>query len=61
LNKAFSDKITKEGPWHLSEKDTNGKAMSAIEHLFQASDVAHKMQHWHVYGKWNGQLFEELY
>jgi len=26
----------------------------------QASDVAHTMQHWHVYVKWNRKLFEEL-
>jgi hypothetical protein len=27
----------------------------------QASDVAHTMQHWHVYSKWNGRLFKEMY
>ena len=27
----------------------------------QASDVAHCMQHWHVYTKWNERLFEEMY
>jgi hypothetical protein len=29
--------------------------------IFKASDVAHTMQHWHVYRKWNELLFEELY
>ena len=24
-----------------------------IEHIIQASDVSHTMQHWHVYRKWN--------
>ena len=27
----------------------------------QASDVAHTMQHWHVYQKWNSRLFKEMY
>jgi hypothetical protein len=28
------------------------KATIVMEHLIQASDVAHTMQHWHVYIKW---------
>jgi hypothetical protein len=28
------------------------KVMIVLEHLIQASDVAHTMQHWHVYVKW---------
>jgi 3'5'-cyclic nucleotide phosphodiesterase len=32
-----------------------------IEHLIQASDVVHTMQHWKVYQKWNKRLFMELY
>jgi 3'5'-cyclic nucleotide phosphodiesterase len=39
----------------------NRKATIVIEHLIQASDVAHTMQHWHVYRKWNSLLFQELY
>ncbi len=39
----------------------NRKATIVIEHLIQASDVAHTMQHWHVYCKWNAKLFEEMY
>jgi len=39
----------------------NRKATIVIEHLIQASDVAHTMQHWHVYRKWNERLFHELY
>jgi hypothetical protein len=60
-NKAFSDDIAMEGPRPSSEEETNRKATIVIEHLIQASDVAHTMQHWHVYKKWNGRLFEELY
>ena len=37
------------------------KATIVIEHLIQASDVSHTMQHWHVYQKWNGRLFEEMF
>jgi hypothetical protein len=37
------------------------KAMIVIEHIIQAADVAHTMQHWHVYKKWNQHLFEEMY
>ncbi len=39
----------------------NRKATIVIEHLIQASDVAHTMQHWHVYSKWNQRLFNEMY
>jgi 3'5'-cyclic nucleotide phosphodiesterase len=37
------------------------KATIVMEHLLQASDVAHTMQHWHVYQKWNQRLFNEMY
>ena len=40
---------------------SNRKATIVIEHLIQASDVAHTMQHWHVYIKWNEKLFHEMY
>ena len=39
----------------------NRKATIVIEHLIQASDVAHTMQHWNIYRKWNERLFEEMY
>lgn len=37
------------------------RASSVLEHLIQASDVSHTMQHWHVYRTWNERLFEEMY
>lgn len=37
------------------------KATIVLEHLIQASDVSHTMQHWHIYRKWNQRLFEEVY
>ena len=39
----------------------NRKATIVIEHLIQASDVAHTMQHWQIYRKWNAKLFREMH
>mmetsp|Transcript_24295 Transcript_24295/g.59496 ORF Transcript_24295/g.59496 Transcript_24295/m.59496 type:complete len:1200 (-) Transcript_24295:66-3665(-) len=36
------------------------KATIVIEHIIQAADVAHTMQHWHVYQRWNEMLFHEM-
>ncbi|CAB9517727.1 Receptor-type guanylate cyclase gcy [Seminavis robusta] len=50
--------------WSRQEEardDVNRKATIVIEHIIQASDISHTMQHWHVYRKWNQNLFEELY
>jgi hypothetical protein len=41
--------------------DMHRKATIVLEHIIQASDVAHTMQHWHVYIKYNRLLFEERY
>ena len=43
------------------ETCVNRKATIVIEHLIQASDVSHTMQHWHVFRKWNECLFFEMY
>ena len=37
------------------------RATIVIEHIIQASDVSHTMQHWHVYRKYNKRLFKELH
>jgi hypothetical protein len=56
-----------EGHENVSESSSsqedawNRKATITIEYIIQASDVAHTMQHWHVYQKWNRQLFAEMY
>lgn len=42
-------------------EDVNRKATIVLEHLIQASDVSHTMQHWHVYQQWNEKLFQEVY
>jgi class 3 adenylate cyclase len=39
----------------------NMKAAIVMEHIIQAADVAHTMQHWKVYVKWNECLFREMY
>ena len=44
-----------------TKKDVDRKATIVIEHIIQASDVAHTMQHWHVFRKWNERLFSEMY
>ena len=49
---------------HLEEDEqvgANRKATIVLEHLIQASDVAHTMQHWHIYRKWNERFFLECY
>ncbi|CAB9528546.1 Receptor-type guanylate cyclase gcy [Seminavis robusta] len=41
--------------------DSGLRATIVIEHIIQASDVSHTMQHWHVYRKWNRLLFHEMH
>jgi 3'5'-cyclic nucleotide phosphodiesterase len=41
--------------------DRDRKATIVFEHIIQASDVSHTMQHWHTYQKYNARLFEERY
>jgi hypothetical protein len=56
-SKAF-DEVGGDG----AEADAvNRKATIVIEHLIQASDVAHTMQHWHIYRKWNERFFLECH
>jgi hypothetical protein len=61
--KAFSEESS--GNSVTDETDSraivNRKATIVLEHLIQASDVAHTMQHWHVFKKWNERLFREMY
>jgi 3'5'-cyclic nucleotide phosphodiesterase len=57
-DKAFSESCDQDVHPSLT---VNRKATIVIEHLIQASDVAHTMQHWHVYRKWNERFFMECY
>ena len=48
-----------EQPKNESAKDANDrKATIVIEHLIQASDIAHTMQHWYVGGRLMCRLFK---
>jgi len=42
-------------------ENANRMATVVIEHMIQASDISHTMQHWHVYLKFNERLFRENY
>ena len=69
LRKNRWEKAFHENPAHHTTNNNQGdclenvhrKATIVIEHLIQASDVSHTMQHWHVYVKWNERLFHEMY
>lgn len=39
----------------------NLKASIVLEQIIQASDVAHTMQHWMIYQRWNERLLHERY
>eukprot|EP00980_Cylindrotheca_fusiformis_P009471 scaffold2070_cov105-Cylindrotheca_fusiformis.AAC.2 len=62
---AFSNVDSAEAAVGLSDDDIveseDRKATIVIEHLIQASDVSHTMQHWHIYKKWNERFFMECY
>jgi hypothetical protein len=55
--KAFTNTESESNPVDLVHR----KATIVIEHLIQASDVCHTMQHWHIYRKWNERFFMEMY
>ena len=59
--KAFSTSQRALGQDDDASVRTDRKATIVIEHLIQASDVAHTMQHWHIYRKWNENFFLECY
>ncbi|KAG7358923.1 hypothetical protein IV203_015512 [Nitzschia inconspicua] len=54
-NKAFSGEL-EGGTKYFNDL----RATIVIEHIIQASDVFHTMQHWQVYRKWNEKLFNEM-
>ena len=60
-NDAFTEE--KEAAIETNVACTDGyrKATIVFEHTIQAADVAHCMQHWQTYQKWNARLFEEQY
>jgi hypothetical protein len=60
-NRRWERAFSEDSPSEDSDTAIHRKATIVIEHLIQASDVAHTMQHWHVYRKWNERLFQEMY
>lgn len=57
-DKAFKESSSEE---QSPQDGVNRRATIVIEHVIQASDVSHTMQHWHVFLKWNQRLFDEMY
>ena len=55
---AFSDssRDVSNNSTHIND----ARATVVIEHIMQASDVSHTMQHWNVYQRFNRNLFEEI-
>eukprot|EP00980_Cylindrotheca_fusiformis_P012654 scaffold3091_cov117-Cylindrotheca_fusiformis.AAC.6 len=58
---AFSNDDSATEPLADKVEVEDRKATIVIEHLIQASDVSHTMQHWHIYKKWNERFFMECY
>eukprot|EP00934_Nitzschia_sp_Nitz4_P000158 Nitzschia sp. Nitz4//scaffold306_size21755//9910//13748//NITZ4_008590-RA/size21755-snap-gene-0.13-mRNA-1//1//CDS//3329547114//158//frame0 len=60
--RAFAERESGGIPTALQmQEDMNKKSTAVIEHIIQVSDVAHTMQHWHIYRRWNERLFCEMY
>jgi 3'5'-cyclic nucleotide phosphodiesterase len=53
--------VTADSVPETTADQVNRKATIVIEHMIQASDVSHTMQHWHIYRKWNERFFMECY
>ena len=60
-DRAFCEKSAAPITPSAVRDNVNRKATIVIEHLIQASDISHTMQHWHIYRKWNERLFHEMY
>lgn len=59
----YKDEPSNDNLFLSSETDdaVDRKATIVFEHIIQASDVAHTMQHWKVFERWNARLFDEMY
>jgi len=60
-DRAFAPTKTSEQSGVQIQDDINRKATVVIEQIIQVSDVAHTMQHWHIYRRWNERLFHEMH
>ena len=55
--KAFAEQPNNSNGAEIND----ARATVVIEHIMQASDVCHTMQHRHIYVRFNKRLFEEIY
>jgi hypothetical protein len=62
-NNRWAEAFYDDARGHKESKEdaVDRKATIVIEHLIQASDVSHTMQHWQIYRKWNTRLFSEMH
>jgi hypothetical protein len=60
-NKRWAESFHEENGEINKKGCFNRKATIVIEHIIQAADISHTVQHWHVYQKWNEKLFQEMY
>ncbi|CAB9498657.1 Receptor-type guanylate cyclase gcy [Seminavis robusta] len=59
--KAFSETDCSIAVGNVQGAVNDVRATVVLEHIIQASDVSHCMQHWHVYQKWNRRLLMEMH
>jgi hypothetical protein len=59
--RAFAETKASEQSGLQRQEEMNRKATVVIEQIIQVSDVAHTMQHWHIYRRWNERLFHEMH
>lgn len=57
----WSDEWDDKKEAELSRVDVSLKATVVLEQIVLASDVAHTMQHWLTFMKWNERLYRELW
>jgi hypothetical protein len=57
-DKELTEDVFRESAHHAGDTDLL-KASIVLDHMMQAADVSHTMQHWHIYRKWNERLFHE--
>jgi hypothetical protein len=60
-SRAFGDTRSVHDSISSTASIHHSRANVVLEYVMQASDMAHTMQHWHVYRKWNERLFREMY
>jgi hypothetical protein len=59
-DKVFGTQFLDPFEQHKAENLNDIRANIVLEHIIQACDVSHTMQHWNIYQKWNKSLFLEM-